>query len=258
MKQLSYEDFVEKFKPKKTTDDCYTPIPVYEAVAKYVEEKYKISRNCFLRPFYPGGDYEAEEYPDGCAVVDNPPFSILSKIINFYAYKNIKYFLFAPALTLFSGVRKGHPNVCYIACQAPIIYENGANVLTSFITNMEAPGLKSEPNLRRKLMEANKRESKQQATYIYPNSVITAADLGYLSVHGISITIPAKECLFIRGLDSQRNDKKAIFGGGFLLSERAAAERAVATEWKLSHRELEAIKWLSKPTEGDEYDYGIE
>ncbi len=27
-----YEGFVEKFKPKKTTDDCYTPEPVYEAI----------------------------------------------------------------------------------------------------------------------------------------------------------------------------------------------------------------------------------
>ena len=27
-----YEDFVEKFKPKKTTDDCYTPPNVYEEV----------------------------------------------------------------------------------------------------------------------------------------------------------------------------------------------------------------------------------
>ena len=25
MKGESYEEFVEKFKPKKTTDDCYTP-----------------------------------------------------------------------------------------------------------------------------------------------------------------------------------------------------------------------------------------
>lgn len=24
-KSIDYEDFVDKFKPKKTTDDCYTP-----------------------------------------------------------------------------------------------------------------------------------------------------------------------------------------------------------------------------------------
>ena len=27
-----YEGFVEKFKPKKTTDDCYTPPAVYDYV----------------------------------------------------------------------------------------------------------------------------------------------------------------------------------------------------------------------------------
>lgn len=29
-----YKDFVEKFKPKKTTDDCYTPEEVYDAVVE--------------------------------------------------------------------------------------------------------------------------------------------------------------------------------------------------------------------------------
>lgn len=27
-----YKAFVDKFKPKKTTDDCYTPANIYEAV----------------------------------------------------------------------------------------------------------------------------------------------------------------------------------------------------------------------------------
>lgn len=28
----TYEKFVEKFKPKKTTDDCYTPPEVYKLI----------------------------------------------------------------------------------------------------------------------------------------------------------------------------------------------------------------------------------
>ena len=32
----NYAAFTEKFKPKLTTDDCYTPEPVYEAVADWV------------------------------------------------------------------------------------------------------------------------------------------------------------------------------------------------------------------------------
>lgn len=31
-----YEAFVDKFKPKLTTDDCYTPPEVYEVVKKHI------------------------------------------------------------------------------------------------------------------------------------------------------------------------------------------------------------------------------
>ena len=31
-----YKQFVEKFKPKKTTDDCYTPGYIYDALLKWV------------------------------------------------------------------------------------------------------------------------------------------------------------------------------------------------------------------------------
>ena len=51
-----YEAFVEKFKPKKTTDDCYTPENVYEAVAGWVADEYGRDRAGFLRPFWPGKD----------------------------------------------------------------------------------------------------------------------------------------------------------------------------------------------------------
>ncbi len=38
MKNVNYEEFVEKFKPKKTTDDCYTPPIIYDAVLNWVRE----------------------------------------------------------------------------------------------------------------------------------------------------------------------------------------------------------------------------
>ena len=67
-----YSEFVEKFKPKLTTDDCYTPPLVYEAVKDWACEEYGISPDSIVRPFYPGGDYEHFHYPDGCVVLDNP------------------------------------------------------------------------------------------------------------------------------------------------------------------------------------------
>lgn len=53
-----YDAFVEKFKPKKTTDDCYTPPLVYEVVKDWACETYGIDPDTILRPFYPGGDYD--------------------------------------------------------------------------------------------------------------------------------------------------------------------------------------------------------
>lgn len=39
----TYEEFVEKFKPKLTTDDCYTPPIVYDAVADWVASEYNLN-----------------------------------------------------------------------------------------------------------------------------------------------------------------------------------------------------------------------
>lgn len=129
-----YEGFVGKFKPKKTTDDCYTPQGVYEIIKNWVDKNVSpLDGVHIVRPFYPGGDYEHYDYPDGCIVLDNPPFSILAKIRAFYNSKGIKYFLFAPHLTLFSAPREGET---YIVADVGIEYENGAVVNTSFITNL--------------------------------------------------------------------------------------------------------------------------
>lgn len=60
-----YNDFLEKFEVKKTTDDCYTPDNIYEAVANWVAEEYGVSRSEMKRPFYPGGDYQRFKYEGG-------------------------------------------------------------------------------------------------------------------------------------------------------------------------------------------------
>lgn len=58
-RQLSFTDydgFVEKFKPKNTTDDCYTPPAVYEAVLDYVDRNVTpLDGREVVRPFWPGG-----------------------------------------------------------------------------------------------------------------------------------------------------------------------------------------------------------
>lgn len=222
-----YEGFVEKFKPKKTTDDCYTPQVVYDEIVRYVDETIMPLEGVnIVRPFYPGGDYVNYDYPEGSVVIDNPPFSIISKICRFYNVRGIKYFLFAPALTLFSSCRD-LPDESYIVAHCDIIYENGACVRTSFRTNMLGgnPKIRIAGDLYKRVQEVQKRESKSKRKIIYPDCVITSATLGRLCTRGIKLDIPAADCFQIRRLD---NSKGELFGEGFLLSERAAAERAAA------------------------------
>ena len=91
-REKEYQAFVDKFKEAKTTDDCYTPPEIYDAIADWVAAEYGYRRDRFLRPFKPGGNYQAEEYPEGCAVVDNPPFSILASIVDWYLARNASAF----------------------------------------------------------------------------------------------------------------------------------------------------------------------
>ena len=98
-----YNEFVDKFKPRHTSDDTHTPPNVYEAVLSWAERRYGIDRAKVVRPFFPGGDYEHADYPADCIVLDNPPFSILAQIVRFYLGRGIPFFLFAPSL--FPAVR---------------------------------------------------------------------------------------------------------------------------------------------------------
>lgn len=243
-----YEGFVEKFKPKRTTDDCYTPQAVYDEIVRYVDETIMPLEGVkILRPFYPGGDYENYDYPEGSVVIDNPPFSIISKICRFYNARGIKYFLFAPALTLCSSAQV-LPDESYIVAFCDIVYQNGACVRTSFRTNMLGgnPKVRVAGDLYERIREVQKKEPKLKRKIIYPDYVITPATLGRLCVRGIKLDIPAADCFHIQRLD---NCKKNLFGTGFLLSERAAAERAAAERAAverviLSEREWAIIKNL--------------
>jgi hypothetical protein len=265
-----YQEFLEKFKLKKTTDDCYTPAPVYDAVARYVEETYGVSRDQFVRPFYPGGDYQNERYPDGCVVVDNPPFSIMAEILRFYDSKGIRFFLFAPTLTLFSSSSAG--SCTALPCTLAVIYENGASVNTSFLTNLEPRSIRfrSAPKLQAMVQEGidefTKTLKKQLPKYSYPPHIITSSWVGILSRLGIEFSVPVAESEGISGLDSQKATGKAIYGKGYIVSdavkaerekaerekaerekaEREKAEREKAERWTLSDRELAIIQRLNK------------
>ena len=255
-----YAEFVDKFKPKKTSDDCYTPENVYQAVADWVCETYGLKQENFVRPFYPGGDYQKYEYSPESVVVDNPPFSIFSDIVRWYVANGIRFFLFSPALTLPSCIME--ESVTHIAAHASITYENTAVVCTSFTTNLDDPAivLRTAPDLCKKIEEQDeinqKAMKKEIPKYHYPDNILTAAIAGYFNKHGIDYRLRRDDCALVDALDAQKEVGKTIFGKGLLLSsraaaeraaaERAAAERAAATRWKLSDRELAIIAELGK------------
>jgi hypothetical protein len=278
-----YQEFVKKFEPeiKKTTDDCYTPTLVYDAVVEWVANEYNVSPANFVRPFYPGGDYQKERYKSTDIVVDNPPFSIMSEIIRFYQANGIRFFLFAPHLTLFSGATDG---ITCLPVGVSVTYENGANICTSFLTNMEPKHIRfrSEPRLYEAVRKANevnraivvKNNGKMQARYIYPEYLVQTPFLCQCSRLGFDFVATVDETFQVPELDSQKEQHKAIFGKGYLISERLLelrrkfeseryerecafqkkvekekqlkeqAAREEATVWPLSDREKEIIKGL--------------
>ena len=261
MNSKEYYDFINKFEARHTTDDCYTPPEIYDAVADYVANRYGFDKEKFMRPFYPGGDYEAENYTAESVVVDNPPFSMLANIIRTYLQRGVKFFLFAPSLTAISST-KG--TCCVVACDASITYDNGAKVKTSFVTNLE-PDLvaMASPELYKAIKTANEERQKaikkQLPKYSYPNEVLMCAILNYMSAHETDFAVRKEDACFVRALDHQARNKKEMFGAGFLLSEKAAAEKAAAekaaaekaaaekvntVKWQLSERELAIIKNL--------------
>lgn len=251
-----YNEFVDKFKPKLTTDDCFTPSKVYEAAKDWAVKEYGWKGRPIIRPFYPGGDYQNEKYPKNCVVIDNPPFSIMSEIVTFYAERNIDYFLFAPHLTVL-GIRAARSRV---AVGVDVIYENGAKVITSFVSSCGAT-IRSAPLLYELVDKAAKEYAKELRgaelpIYKYPPEVMTATRLSVLSQYGQ--TFECDNCIRISELDSQKEQGKAIFGNGYLIdsgsAEQAArAEQAIRQEreksaiiWELSEREKGIIKELDK------------
>ena len=85
-----YKAFVDKFKPVKTTDDCYTPPLVYDAVRDWACAEYEIDPDKIVRPFYPGGDYERFDYSDG-RVVLYPDHVLTAAMLQKYSKYGIDY-----------------------------------------------------------------------------------------------------------------------------------------------------------------------
>ena len=264
-----YLEFLEKFKGKRTTDDCFTPPAVFDAVKDWVINEYGLHGLRIVRPFMPNCDYQSFDYQSNDVVIDNPPFSIITQIRKWYDSRGVRYFLFAPALTTF-----GIDAPCSIIVNESVEYANGAKVNTSFVTNLDPNKVRTAPDLKAAIRDAvTGAKPEPLPKYDYPQNVISSARLGRIA--DVEFMVPRNRASNrIGALDSQKALKKSIFGYGLLISDGCAAELKAAelkaaelkaaelkaaelkaaelkaaresVVWALSDREIDVIKELSR------------
>lgn len=221
-----YESFIAKFADNpKTTDDCSTPPDVYEAVVEYVGTVVDLTGKQILRPFYPGGDYENAEYPADGIVIDNPPFSIFTKICRFYSERGIPFFLFGPGLTIGSVFKY---------CTAVIVSEqvrfsNGAAVRVNFASNLYGDTvILTAPSLNEAIARCPSQNQKVNLPkYAYPAEIVSVGDLQTICGGGIEFSIRRGECVPVKNIDTHPK-KSGLFGHHLLTTPAigAAKERA--------------------------------
>ena len=227
-----YDSYIAKFqKNNKTTDDTYTPKDIYEAVLNYVRSIYPMEGKEVLRPFYPGGDYEHAEYPEDGVVIDNPPFSMFTKICKFYTENRIPFFIFGPGLTISS---------CLKYCSAVIVasqirFSNGAVVKCNFATNMLGDILVTiSPELSEAIAACPSQNQKVHLTkYRYPEELLSVSDFQTMAKGNLQFSIKRSEAVIVCNLDNHPK-KSGLFSEHLLISGatavKAAAVKAAAVK----------------------------
>lgn len=212
-----------------------------------------------VRPFYPEGDYKMYSYPEGCIVIDNPPFSILSKIVDFYIYRKQPFILFCQSLTAGQFVSDKRQTTIILVNER-ITFHNKAYINISFIAygikEIENFAILTAPKLKIWLKKIEKKtrvlSRNRRPKYVLPKNVTSAALLGKYTDRDFAIK--RAECIKIDTIDAMKKEGKNIYGGGFLLSAEAAeaveaVEAAEAAEvtftYDLSEREKALLKKIS-------------
>ena len=111
---------------------------------------------------------------------------------------------------------------------------------------------RTAPDLYQLIKAADNENTKgnELPNYVYPLNVVTSTMLNYLAKYGQDFRLRQEDVSDKIGeLDAQKAEGKGLYGGGFLISEKAAAEKAAAEKaaarvWQLSERELEIIRTL--------------
>ena len=178
---------------------------MYEAVKEWVLETYpEFEEKDILRPFWPGADYTKVEYPDGCLVLDNPPWSIMAAICRWYTNRKINYFLFANHVTHFSELRITECHA--VVADINIRYENGARISTSFLTNL-GPKIRISGELKHRVNNVQGIVKSKRKAYHPSYNMVSGAQLGKFATAGYNIDLSSAQ------FDDCDNGHR-IFGGG--------------------------------------------
>lgn len=248
-----------------SADECYTPPAVYDAVLDYAVERYNLQGKHIVRPFIPGGDYTKYVYGKNDVVVDNPPFSITTKIVNWYIGHNIPFFLFINGLYGVSLSRGLHGKATVIATNANVsFYNNGTEkrIKLGFVTNLEPNNIviRGDATLTNRLNGLVKKKSFKR--YHYPDNFLKNSDILSALQRNVELRLTTDNCLFADNLDyhkartRDKHQRLSLFGGGYLVNDKLYAEFKESLKQDLpgtycvtlSTREHKIIEELNKKT----------
>lgn len=246
-----------------TNDECYTPPAVYDAVLDYAVERYHLQGKHVVRPFIPGGDYQKYVYDKNDVVIDNPPFSMTTKIAKWYIANNIPFFLFINGQYAVSLSRGLHGKATVIATNTNASFYHKPNnklIKLGFVTNLEPKNivLRGDVGLTAKLNGLVKKKVLNK--YNYPENVIRNSDVLTAIHRGVELQLTTNNCLFEDRLDyHKKHNLSGVVGGCYLVDDNVYNEYKAAMEKvppsthhvAFSEREKAIIEQLNTKTGDD-------
>lgn len=241
-----------------TQDECYTPPEVYDTVLEYAVERYQLQGKHIVRPFVPGGNYQQYVYDKNDVVIDNPPFSMRTKITKWYINHGIPFFLFINGIYGVSLSRGLHGKATVIVTNADASFyhkPNNKTIKLGFVTNLEPENivLRGDVALTNKLNALVKKKALNK--YQYPENMITNSDVLAAIRRGVELQLTTNNCLFKYNLDYHKEHKlSGVKGGCYLVDDNVYNEYKAAMEKvppythhvTLSKREKAIIEKLNK------------
>lgn len=206
-----------------STDECYTPPAVYDTVLDYAIKRYQLKGKHIVRPFIPGGDYQKYVYAKNDVVVDNPPFSMTTKITKWYIDHNIPFFLFINCLYGVSLSRGLHGKATVIVTDAPVSFYNKGSekrIKLGFVTNLEPKNIiiRGDVTLTNRLNGLVKKKSFKR--FHYPANFLKNNDILSALQRNVELKLTTDNCLFEDNLDYHKAQQVKVFGGGYLVNDK--------------------------------------